>query len=474
MSLSKEILFGTYNGVVKLIKEGANVNEKDVYGLTPLIEATLKKDMAIATLLLENGARIDQEDISGQTALQWAVNRYHVPLCELFLKYKADPNHYSADGQPILVNPILRDQKDLLALLTRCGADKEFALDFINAKLIGHRYELVGKARILNPNKTFIDLSYEGFYLEFTVGIILRTLISFMNSAAGRQFNMYTAVLNKICTALSNAATIIPYKYSTEGPTEHITTIRKILNQDLVVIPVAYEGHAITFVQYGKLFAKCDRGVKHIVDTVIISEVGDRYALNPDFLKDLMYKNKSDAYINTEIKKILKLKPFATLPARYQLSGNCSWANVEASVPAMMFMLMFRGNVTSRGEMATLQKSIMRYYDAWVEWDKDRILDECIASFYKADKVKRAGKASILAAILFQRCRPSHKKELERAKKILSILTLPDYNYILKTYIKVYYTKMAGKIGKDFIELLKACGLKFSTLTLLIKRNPST
>ncbi len=46
----------------------------------------------------------------------------------------------------------------------------------------------------------------------------------------------------------------------------------------------------------GNLFAKCDRGVKHIVDTVVISEVGNPYTLNPDFLKDLMYDNKSDDY----------------------------------------------------------------------------------------------------------------------------------------------------------------------------------
>ena len=108
----------------------------------------------------------------------------------------------------------------------------------------------------------------------------------------------------------------------------------------------------------------------------------------------------------------------------------------------------------------------MNFYDTWVEWDKDRVLDECIASFYQSNQEKRAGKTSILAAILFQRCRPSQKREVERAKKILQILTLPSYNYILKTYIKVYYTRMAGRLGEDFIELLKISGLDLTTLTL--------
>lgn len=465
-SLSREILFGSLEGVRRLIAAGANVNEKDPYGLTPLIEATLKKDLQIAQLLLENGAKIDQQDLSGQTALQWAVNRYQLPFCDLYLKHKANPNHYSADGQPILVNPILREQSELIQLLQSFGAQPDFALDFINAKLIGHRYELNGWARILSPNQYFVDLNYEGFYLEFTVGIIMHTLSNFMKHGTKKQFKAYDTVLSKIARTLKAASEIIPYKYASEASADQDAHIRQVLSNDLVVIPVSYEGHAITFIKYGKLFAKCDRGVKHIIDTVVISEVGKPIALNPDFLKELMYENHTDEYIYTEVKKILDLKPLSTLPARYQLSGNCSWANVEASVPAMMFMLMFRGNLESRGEIAALKKSIMNYYDTWVEWDKDRILDECLESFYKADFKKRAGKASILAAILFQRCRASHRNEVERANKILKVLTLPEYRYILHSYIKVYYTKMAGKIGEDFIELLRVCGVDLKTLTL--------
>jgi hypothetical protein len=466
VSLSQEILFGTYARVKQLIEAGADVNEKDVYGFTPLIEATIKNDLEIAKLLLAHKARIDQVDVSGQTALQWAVNRYYLPFCELFLSAGANPNHYSKDGQPILVNPILREQKNLIDLLVSYGASTEFAHDYISAKLIGHRYELVGRADIINTKGMFIDLDFEGFYLEFTLGIILKNLIQFTESTVGQRYKAYDTVISKIRRALRTASLLIPYKYTVEGTKGKEDIIQKSLNQDLVVIPVSYEGHAITFVKYGRWFGKTDRGVRKIVDTVVISGVGNPYTLTPQFLSDLMYNNKSDEYINTEIKKILDLKPFATLPPRYQQSGNCSWANVEASVPAMMFMLMFRGNLESRAEIATLKKSIMSYYDTWVEWDKDRALDECIADFHEADRIRKASKAAILGAILLQRCRPTVPKEIERAKKILPILTLPDYNYILKSYIKVYGTRVAGEMGENFVQLLKMCGLNFSTLTL--------
>lgn len=465
-SISREILYGTYDGVKKLIQSGANVNERDAWGFIPLIQATICNKVDEAKLLLQQKININQRDITGQTALQWAVNRRNLELCKLFLEAKADPNHYSADGQPILVNPILRGEHEIIQLLVSNGAEVSFANDYINAKLMGHRFELTGKGDIINTRGQFIELDFEGFYLEFTVGIILRTLVTFFNSDVGKSYSAYSMVIQKIIRTLKDAATLVQYKYTMEGTQGHDETIKELLNKDLMVIPVSYEGHAITFAKFGKVFTKCDRGVKHIVDTVIAYFVGNPYALNASFLKDLMYNNKNNEYINTEIKKILRLDPFATLPARYQLSGNCSWANVEASVPAMMFMLMFRGDVNNRGEIAALKNSIMSYYDTWVEWDKDRVLDECIRDIAEqGDRAHKTAKASILGTILLQRCSPRNAKEIKRAKKILNVLTLPDYNFILKGYVRVYCTKAAGDIGRDFTELLKICGLNFSTLS---------
>lgn len=465
-SLSREIIYGTTDSVLKLISKGADVNEKDMFGLTPLIQSTIVNNITIAEVLLERGANVEQKDVTGQTPLQWAVNRRNNAFTELYLAHKANPNHYSADGQPILVNPILRGEHDMIQLLVKYGADLRFPQDYITAKLIGHRYELKGKADIVNPKGQFIELDFEGFYLEFTVGLILRTLITFFNSPKGKSFGSYELVLQKIIRTLKDASELIQYKYMTQGAEEYNTTIRQLLDKEIAVIPVAFEGHAITFVKYKNLFAKNDRGVKRIVDTVIAYQVGNPYALNVDFLKDLMFTNKSGKYINTEIKDILKLSPFTTLPARYQLSGNCSWANVEASVPAMMFMLMFRGNFEARGEIATLKDTVMEYYDTWVEWDKDRVLDECIENFYQTDRVRQASLAAILGAILLQRCRPWVPREVERAKKILPILTIPEFNYILRGYISVYCTKASGKIGQDFTRLLKMLNLDFTKLTL--------
>jgi ankyrin repeat protein len=43
--LSEEILYGDYNGVVKLLKRGANVNKRDRYGLIPLVQAAIRDNV---------------------------------------------------------------------------------------------------------------------------------------------------------------------------------------------------------------------------------------------------------------------------------------------------------------------------------------------------------------------------------------------------------------------------------------------
>ena len=52
MTLSKEILKGTYEGVERLLQQGAPVNIMDEYGFTPLIHATATNRADLVKLLL--------------------------------------------------------------------------------------------------------------------------------------------------------------------------------------------------------------------------------------------------------------------------------------------------------------------------------------------------------------------------------------------------------------------------------------
>lgn len=162
MQLADAIIYENEPAVIATINAGADVNEHDRFGMRPLIQAVICRKPAALQALLSAGADIEQGDFINRTALQWAADRGEVEICYFLLSNGANPNHFSADGQPILVNPILREQLELVELFLQFNVDYQFAQDFISAKLLGHRFELTGEADIVSPDRKFIPLSVPG------------------------------------------------------------------------------------------------------------------------------------------------------------------------------------------------------------------------------------------------------------------------------------------------------------------------
>ncbi|MGD0465418.1 MAG: ankyrin repeat domain-containing protein [Gammaproteobacteria bacterium] len=470
LELAELIINNPENKIVKILQDAVkdqinfNLNEIDRFGFRPLIEAVICNKPKVLSYLLQLGAEVEQADVLGKTALQWATERSNLDLCKILLAHKANPNHYSLDGQPILVYPILREQLELVELLKTYKADHLFAQDFISAKLLGHRFELTGETDLISPEHKFIPISFEGFYLEFTVGLIARSLYNFINSIPGQTFTELHGKLHKILLALKNASTLASFAKH-KDKTLFTKNIDQILQEPLLLIPSAYSGHAITFIKYKNYLAKCDRGVNNITDTVIIYEVNNKYLLNNKLFYKLLYEPKTDNFINYEIKQELSLLPIKALPTRSQIAGNCSFANVETSIPAMIYMLF---DINKPQDATTAEQSAYTFYKSWSEWDQDNSLDEAIASFYSASPERKLSKAITIGAILIQRCRNGIKKHIERAKKILNVLTIPNFQFILRNYIIVYNKESAGETGKNVINLLNQCGFSNDDLKNIV------
>lgn len=469
--LADKIVYDTEESAIECILSGtSDLEEMDQFGFRPLIQAVICQKTEVLQLLISKGINLEQIDLLGRTALQWASDRGEIDYCQLLLSAGANPNHHSADGQPILVNPILREQLEIVDLFLSYGVDYEFAQDFISAKLLGHRFELTGETDIVSPDHKFIPLSYEGFYLEFSTGLIKRSLNNFINSIEGQNFEEYHGKLNKALKALENSAVLASFAKH-KDKTSFKDNINKILSNDLLLIPAAYKGHAITFIKYKNLWIKCDRGVGKIVDTVVVSEIGNLNGLTQDLYYKLLYETKSEDFVKHEIKEILNLQPIDSLPTKAQVTGNCSWANVETSVPAMIYMLSTAHLQNDRLAVSNEVKKIYKLYEAWVSWDKDTSLEEVLEDFQNADLPRQISKAMILGSILVQRCRVENKSEVKRASKILNILVLDNFKFILEGYIRRYLAPSSGLVGKSVINLLKTCGLDLKKIKLNKKEN---
>ncbi len=461
MSLVDPILFGTLEEVQEALKAGSDIEEVDVYGFTPLIEAAIANKTDVAALLLKSGADANGQDASGRTALHWAIDNANLELSQLLLKHNAEPNMPTTAGQPALIYPILRQQNELKKLLCDYGASLNFAQDFINAKLLGHRYELAGKVDIFYPKGqgSFIELKYEGFFLEFTIDIICHSLQRYSNHFSARHLQPYFPYLRLIIEAFIRARTLLKYQRYTIDIQQYADQIDPLLTKNLLLLPVAYEGHAISFIQYKNFLVRCDRGENSRREgSVVLYQIGNMKNWNLPFIKQLIYKRQTQKFITQGIKRVLGLTAMTQLPLASQLIGNCSWANVEASIPALLFLLL----LPARNFPKSCEKDkahAIDFYRNWMQWDKDRALEECIKGFQYASRTRKASKATILAAILFQTCDYQRSEDMEKAERILKILTLSEYDYLLKSYKKIYWDMRKTKQGLNFLHLLDVCGV---------------
>ncbi len=454
-SLADAILEEDISSIKQLLRYSNELNQIDEYGFTPLIEAAIVDNADISRLLLSQGADPNLPDVTGGSALQWAVENHNLTMCQLLLEKHANPNSYNLAGQPVLVMPILRQQNDLKNLLIHAGADLTFAQDYINTKLLGHMYELVGTASIIDPQNNFVEVDFEGFFLEITLGLIADSLFQFQNHFAARQLRRYSGLAQFIVQVMQRGSQLIKYQQYRVDVRKHQKEINSLIRQEPLLIPVGYEGHAITFIRYGNTWVKCDRREdSRLYDNIMFYHIRNIENLTPDLLKALIYEKQSSAFINNELDQLLGLEPITELKVDAQISGNCSWANVEATIPAMFFLVMMEmnKNVSNTAYYKTLA---LNFFSRWREWNKDRALHFCIDSFEKADSIRKASKAEILAAILFQRCTTQSTEDQDRMDRILAVLMKSPYAYILRNYLRVYYYESNTPEGKRFFEMLK-------------------
>jgi hypothetical protein len=237
--------------------------------------------------------------------------------------------------------------------------------------------------------------------------------------------------------------------------------LEHLIHQPLLILPVAYKGHAITFVKYGDFWAKCDRGENSLKEgTVNIYYINNQNVFDTSFLKSLLFQKQTERYVHHEINKILKLEPIITLPLSSQISGNCSWANVEAVVPTAFMLQYLDVNALDHNKLQTVGGQAIEVYEKWLTWDKDRALSECINSISSdISAPRKASKAAILGAVLFQACDYGVEKHMQRAEKILKVLSLDEYWYILQSYLDAYCVKRLTPRGNNLLKLLEDAGI---------------
>ncbi len=111
-------------GIVKaLVKSGADVNENDQTGRTPLLRASEEGNETAAQFLIKNGANVNALAKVGSTALIKAAERGHEGIVRLLIDNKADVNARAQDGSTALMEAGGRGYERIVRLLIENKAD---------------------------------------------------------------------------------------------------------------------------------------------------------------------------------------------------------------------------------------------------------------------------------------------------------------------------------------------------------------
>ena len=105
-----------------LIKAGADVNQKNIIGDTPLHSATKRKSVECLKLLIDAGANVNIKHQDGGTQLMTAVFLENPIMVELLIKAGADVNCNNNGKTPLNYAAEL-ESEECLKLLIEAGAD---------------------------------------------------------------------------------------------------------------------------------------------------------------------------------------------------------------------------------------------------------------------------------------------------------------------------------------------------------------
>lgn len=126
-----------------LLSKGADVNERNSLGVTPLMAACYKGTIDMAKLFLESGADINATTPKGLTPLMGAVQAGHRELVKFLLSKGADANMKEELGLNAYQLATVREQHDMMTLLKDKTADKRSVITVFTVSSLGKSKDCV-------------------------------------------------------------------------------------------------------------------------------------------------------------------------------------------------------------------------------------------------------------------------------------------------------------------------------------------
>jgi len=122
-SVRVAVVEGDVESLRALLESGADVDERDGKGLTPLMLAALNRKVDMVKILLEYGADVEAEDKRGWRPLRYAIRGGDAGVVKILLEYGADMDVKDEDGNTFLHRAAEKGHTKVVKVLLEHGAD---------------------------------------------------------------------------------------------------------------------------------------------------------------------------------------------------------------------------------------------------------------------------------------------------------------------------------------------------------------
>ena len=106
---------------ILLEKEGIDINKQDIKGTTALIIASQNGHNDIVKELIAKNAQLDLSNSNGQTPLSFAVAKRNIDIVKSFVEAGADVNYISSTGDTELIKSLKKGYHDVTAILLQAS-----------------------------------------------------------------------------------------------------------------------------------------------------------------------------------------------------------------------------------------------------------------------------------------------------------------------------------------------------------------
>lgn len=138
-TLHDAVIGGDIEEVKSMLSSGADINQKNRMGGTPLHTAIMNRQKPIAELLIAGGADVNAKDNSGQTPLSAAVTIGDKDIVQQLIARKADVNAITGPGENALSLAKKNGNTEITDLLLKNGA-REPSLQDLEGEMYGGAY----------------------------------------------------------------------------------------------------------------------------------------------------------------------------------------------------------------------------------------------------------------------------------------------------------------------------------------------